>query len=1232
MRNRLSMIVMLTLCIILGVIAPASAQTLPLPAVGQTKQVFITPSVLRALQGAEKNQAPSVRVIVSFETRGGRSGAMSVEDISTAAASILSALPAGSYEVVSTFNRIPSLALKINEASLTALRSNPLVYAINADQVITTYMTEANALTGVASVHAGGITGQGAVVAIIDTGVDSASGVVHPALADDILGQACFRTENDCIGGATSAEDQGGHGTHVAGIITGSEGVAPDAMFYALKVFTTGSTSDTNILNALDYVIALNTTTPGTVDLINMSLGGDNFPDQASCDANSAAYVSAFSTLNGQGVTNFVATGNDAQITEIGSPGCVTGAVGVGSVSDAVFTTAFGACTENGAADKVTCFSNATPVQGAGELVDLMAPGCTILSAWLDAGTNSICGTSMATPYAAGTAALLVEYLADNSLSMTPAQIEAHMEATGVQVSDYRMDPGAPTFPRVSPPAMIGSLAIDEPTGFSITGTTLTTVSTAWTASAGAVEYRVYASKDGGAPFLAGTVTAPTIVYTDTSADCGTLTYFVRAFDGSFESVDSNTDTDTARACPLAPSGLVLTIGDFDTHTLTWTDNNPDETSNILQRNVNGAGYTDYQTLAAGVNITYTDDLLACGVYQYRAVSERNGDLSSFSNVVQRAICAPANDDFTNAEVVPANVALTDTEANQSYGTEEIGDPDYSCHFGSAGPGFQGVWYSITPAVATRVTVSTAATTIFAPSAGFPDTLVGIYTGTLGSLSEIACNDDISDDNYRSTVSSNLDAGITYYVFVSQWVQLPPATVGNLVTAFTWSAPIVVPDNDLVANARVITGPSYTNTVASAQNATTSGTDLAHTCRFGSAGVGTHTVWWTFTAPSNGKITVDTLPSSGSYTDTIMTIYTGTSGSFTQVACNDDEPAPGTTLRSEIIDLAVTGGTTYTVYVSRYSATATATAGTVVLNLGFTADPIPAGVTIAPTTADVSEAGTTDTYTVVLNAVPSGDVIVTPVGDADCTVSGALTFTTGNFAVAQTVTVTAVDDAIVEGAHTCTITHSAAGGGYDAVVIASVTGNVTDNDSAPMGEELLTNPGFETAGATAGIPLGWTVQAASGDKRACPANVNNVHGGTCAFKFTGSVTDVSKLTQNVDLTGVTFTTGDTLVASAFFKGNHTTAKIKVTLFVYYTGNTIPVKTSLIVRRNIGFIEHTLPVYTLTSAAVSQIKLVFNHQSSGGTIWVDDASLYQTYFSVRSADPLGLPSAPDGFRK
>jgi len=590
-------------------------------------------------------------------------------------------------------------------------------------------------------------------------------------------------------------------------------------------------------------------------------------------------------------------------------------------------------------------------------------------------------------------------------------------------------------------------------------------------------------------------------------------------------------------------------------------------------------------------------------------------------------------------------------------------------------------------------------------------------------------------------VSSNLDAGITYYVFVSQWVQLPPATVGNLVTAFTWSAPIVVPDNDLVANARVITGPSYTNTVASAQNATTSGTDLAHTCRFGSAGVGTHTVWWTFTAPSNGKITVDTLPSSGSYTDTIMTIYTGTSGSFTQVACNDDEPAPGTTLRSEIIDLAVTGGTTYTVYVSRYSATATATAGTVVLNLGFTADPIPAGVTIAPTTADVSEAGTTDTYTVVLNAVPSGDVIVTPVsdadctvsgaltfttgnfavaqtvtvtavddaivegahtctithsaagggydavviasvtgnvtdndsapvasvtvapttadvseagttdtytvvlnavpsgdvivtpvGDADCTVSGALTFTTGNFAVAQTVTVTAVDDAIVEGAHTCTITHSAAGGGYDAVVIASVTGNVTDNDSAPMGEELLTNPGFETAGATAGIPLGWTVQAASGDKRACPANVNNVHGGTCAFKFTGSVTDVSKLTQNVDLTGVTFTTGDTLVASAFFKGNHTTAKIKVTLFVYYTGNTIPVKTSLIVRRNIGFIEHTLPVYTLTSAAVSQIKLVFNHQSSGGTIWVDDASLYQTYFSVRSADPLGLPSAPDGFRK
>jgi Zn-dependent metalloprotease len=173
------------------------------------------------------------------------------------------------------------------------------------------------------------------------------------------------------------------------------------------------------------------------------------------------------------------------------------------------------------------------------------------------------------------------------------------------------------------------------------------------------------------------------------------------------------------------------------------------------------------------------------------------------------------------------------------------------------------------------------------------------------------------------------------------------------------------------------------------------------------------------------------------------------------------------------------------------------------------------------------------------------------------------------------------------------------------------------------GTELLTNGGFETAGVAAGIPAGWTIQKPSGDKRACPANLNNVQEGSCAFKFTGSSTDASKLTQVVDISGSTFSVGDALTASAFFKGNNPTAKIKVTLFVTYTGNPTPVKTNLNVLRNAGFNNRRMADYILTNANVSEVKLVFNHLSSAGTIWLDNASLLHTPASNRRG--------ADGFR-
>ena len=122
---------------------------------------------------------------------------------------------------------------------------------------------------------------------------------------------------------------------------------------------------------------------------------------------------------------------------------------------------------------------------------------------------------------------------------------------------------------------------------------------------------------------------------------------------------------------------------------------------------------------------------------------------------------------------------------------------------------------------------------------------------------------------------------------------------------------------------------------------------------------------------------------------------------------------------------------------------------------------------ISPLTADVTESGVTDSYSVVLGAQPSNNVTVTMTPDAEVTTTPtALTFTVGNWDTPQPVTVTAVNDAIVEGTHTGTITHNASGGGYAGVSGADVTANITDND---IGGAILVQSDGTTAVAEAGL-------------------------------------------------------------------------------------------------------------------------------------------------------------------
>ena len=140
------------------------------------------------------------------------------------------------------------------------------------------------------------------------------------------------------------------------------------------------------------------------------------------------------------------------------------------------------------------------------------------------------------------------------------------------------------------------------------------------------------------------------------------------------------------------------------------------------------------------------------------------------------------------------------------------------------------------------------------------------------------------------------------------------------------------------------------------------------------------------------------------------------------------------------------------------------------------------GVTVSQTAGStaVTEGGAADTYSVVLDSKPTDNVTITvdPDGQTDVGAGAGgtiqLTFTTGNWSVAQTVTVTAFDDDVVEGAHSSTITHSAASadGGYDGVAIANVTADVTDNDTAGV---TVTESGGSTDVAEGGATDAYTV-------------------------------------------------------------------------------------------------------------------------------------------------------------
>ncbi len=201
---------------------------------------------------------------------------------------------------------------------------------------------------------------------VLDTGVDPEHREFEGRLGEghSVFGDRLF--------------DDHGHGTHVAGTLAGATfGVAPEAVVHPVRVLRGGSGADSDVIEGIDWVSA-HVEANGWPAVANMSLGGDvsRSLDTALCRSIAA------------GVVHAVAAGNDASDACNGSPSRVVQALGVGATDKR---------------DNRASFSN------RGQCVDLFAPGVDIKSAWRGGGTNVISGTSMASPHAAGVAALTLE-------------------------------------------------------------------------------------------------------------------------------------------------------------------------------------------------------------------------------------------------------------------------------------------------------------------------------------------------------------------------------------------------------------------------------------------------------------------------------------------------------------------------------------------------------------------------------------------------------------------------------------------------------------------------------------------------------------------------------------------------------------------------------------------------------------------------------------------------------
>jgi hypothetical protein len=268
---------------------------------------------------------------------------------------------------------------------------------------------------------------------------------------------------------------------------------------------------------------------------------------------------------------------------------------------------------------------------------------------------------------------------------------------------------------------------------------------------------------------------------------------------------------------------------------------------------------------------------------------------------------APSNDDFASARQLSGSEAFRVGDTNRK-ATKETGEP---AHAGNAGGA--SVWYRWTAPADGPVVVDTSGSDF--------DTVLAAYVGgSVASLAEVASNDDVSGLR-TSRLSFDADAGVTYRVAVDGYTGSEDVATGAIDLHLTQAE--TGPANDAFAAAIPLAGSTAFREGDSNAEATKEPGEPNHVGNPGGA-----SVWYRWTAPASGPVTVRT---AGSNFDTLLAVYSGGGVASLSPVASDDDVSAGD--RTSSVDFVATAGQAFRIAVDGYNGGGGAARGRVAIGV-----------------------------------------------------------------------------------------------------------------------------------------------------------------------------------------------------------------------------------------------------------------------------------------------------------